>query len=164
MGLLDVASSASTWRGYEYCTEHKVLALDKVSDTEYMGIVRGSEERQYTAFINVEHPRKSHCDCPFAAGRRVVCKHQIALYFTAFPKAAQKYKKEVDKYEEEQQYRAEHIDELVEAFINKQTKAQLREILMDVLYDSSDWTFDNFVCKYIEQLQNVIPIAESLRK
>ena len=128
MGLLDVASSASMWRGYEYYTEHKVLVHDKVSDTEYMGIVRGSEGRQYTAFIDVEHPRKSHCDCPFAAGRRVVCKHQIALYFTAFPKEAKKYKKEVDEYEEE----------------------QLREILMDVLYDSSDWTFDDFVRKYIE--------------
>ena len=65
-------------------------------------------------------------------------------------KEAKKYKKEVDEYEEEQQYRAEHIDELVEAFINEQTKAQLREILMDVLYDSSDWTFDDFVRKYIE--------------
>lgn len=150
MGLLDVASSASMWRGYEYYTEHKVLAHDKVSDTEYMGIVRGSEGRQYTAFIDVEHSRKSHCDCPFAAGRRVVCKHQIVLYFTAFPKEAKKYKKEVDEYEEEQQYRAEHINELVEMFINKQTKAQLREILMDVLYDSSDWTFDDFVRKYIE--------------
>lgn len=150
MGLLDVASSASMRRGYEYYTEHKVLVHDKASDTEYMGIVRDSEGRQYTAFIDVEHPRKSHCDCPFAAGRRVVCKHQIALYFTAFPKEAKKYKKEVDEYEEEQQYRAEHINELVEMFINKQTKAQLREILMDVLYDSSDWTFDDFVRKYIE--------------
>ena len=150
MGLLDVASGASMRRGYEYYTEHKVLVHDKVSDAEYMGIVRGSERRQYTAFIDVEHPRKSHCDCPFAAGRRVVCKHQIALYFTAFPKEAKKYKKEVDEYEEEQQYLAEHINELVEMFINKQTKAQLREILMDVLYDSSDWTFDDFVRKYIE--------------
>lgn len=150
MGLLDVASGASMWRGYEYYTEHKVLARDKVSDTEYMGIVSGSEGRQYTAFIDIAHPRKSHCNCPFAAGRRVVCKHQIALYFTEFPKEAKKYKKEVDEYEEEQQYRAEHIDELVEAFINEQTKAQLREILMDVLYDSSDWTFDDFVRKYIE--------------
>lgn len=150
MSLLDVASGASMWRGYEYYAEHKVLARDKVSDTEYMGIVSGSEGQQYTAFINIEHPRKSHCNCPFAAGRRVVCKHQIALYFTEFPKEAKKYKKEVDEYEEEQQYRAEHIDELVEAFINEQTKAQLREILMDVLYDSSDWTFDDFVRKYIE--------------
>ncbi|NMB97839.1 MAG: hypothetical protein GYA02_14710 [Clostridiaceae bacterium] len=38
--------------------------------------------------INIVHPRKSKCNCPHADGRRVICKHMIALYFTVFPKEA----------------------------------------------------------------------------
>ena len=40
-------------------------------------------------YILIKHPRKSKCNCPFAEGRRVVCKHMIALYFTIEPQAAE---------------------------------------------------------------------------
>lgn len=39
----------------------------------------------------MEHPRKSICNCPHADGRRVICKHMIALLFTASPEAANKH-------------------------------------------------------------------------
>ena len=38
----------------------------------------------------MEHPRKSKCN-PHADGRRVICKHMIALLFTASPEAANKH-------------------------------------------------------------------------
>ena len=42
MGLLDLASSASAWRGYEYYKDGSVLLKKKVTDHEYSGSLRGS--------------------------------------------------------------------------------------------------------------------------
>ena len=58
--------------------------------------------------IDLEHPRSSTCTCPHAEGRKVICKHKVALYFAAFPEEYQKVHKEVleqeqarERYEEE---------------------------------------------------------------
>ncbi|WP_278296961.1 SWIM zinc finger family protein [Butyrivibrio sp. ob235] len=53
--------------------------------------------------MDKEHPRKSSCTCPFAEGRRVICKHMIALYFTAEPKAAEDFLKQVEEWEKEEE-------------------------------------------------------------
>ena len=101
MGLLNLASSASAWRGYEYYKGGSVLLKKKITDHEYSGTLRGSGNKHYDVFIDIEHPRKSHCNCPHAKGKRIICKHQVALYFSVFPKEAEKYYKEVLEYEEE---------------------------------------------------------------
>ena len=41
MGLLDLASSASSWRGYEYYKDGSVLLKKKITDHEYSGTLRG---------------------------------------------------------------------------------------------------------------------------
>ncbi len=46
---------------------------------------------------------KSHCNCPHANGKRIICKHQVALYFSVFPEEADQYYKEVIEYEEEEE-------------------------------------------------------------
>ena len=84
MGLLDLASGASAWRGYEYYKEGSVLLKKKITDHEYSGTLRGSGNKHYDVFIDIEHPRKSHCNCPHANGKRIICKHQVALYFSVF--------------------------------------------------------------------------------
>ncbi len=63
----------------------------KISDTEFKGNVRGSNDMHYDVTIDIEHPRKSKCNCPHADSKRIVCKHMAALYFTAFPKLAKEY-------------------------------------------------------------------------
>ena len=85
MGLLNLASSASAWRGYEYYKDGSVLLKKKITDHEYSGSLRGSGNKHYDVFIDIEHPRKSHCNCPHANGKRIICKHQVALYFSVFP-------------------------------------------------------------------------------
>lgn len=62
MGLLDCASGASVWRGYEYFEEKKVKAFDFLEDTRIMGTVSGSQ--LYTTIVDIVHPRKSTCNCP----------------------------------------------------------------------------------------------------
>ena len=47
MGLLDLASGASAWRGYEYYKDGSVLLKKKITDNEYSGTLRGSENKHY---------------------------------------------------------------------------------------------------------------------
>ena len=93
MGLIDLASNNSLWRGYNYFERKNVLSYKKITGTESEGKVKGTVT--YDVYINIDHPRKSKCNCPHADGRRVICKHMIALYFTVYPETAQKFMDEV---------------------------------------------------------------------
>ena len=150
MGLLDLASSASAWRGYEYYKDGSVLLKKKISDHEYSGTLRGSGNKHYDVFIDIEHPRKSHCNCPHANGKRIICKHQVALYFSVFQKEADQYYKGVIEYEEEEERRQEELDKKVVAYINSLSKEELRQTLYEVLYDGADWVFERFVREHID--------------
>lgn len=105
MGLIDAASAKSVWRGMDYYQDHKVLTWKQSGQDTYCGIVSGSEHAKYNVQINTSHPRKSTCSCPFAEGRRVVCKHMIALYFTAEPKAVEHFLEEKYEWEEQEDER-----------------------------------------------------------
>jgi uncharacterized Zn finger protein len=102
MGLIETASAYSIWRGMYYYEARKVVSWEKTGTFAYDGIVSGSERNKYTVHIETNHPRRSTCNCPFADGRRVVCKHMIALYFTAEPKAAESFLKQVEEWEVEE--------------------------------------------------------------
>lgn len=73
------------------------------------------------------------CNCPFADGRRVVCKHMIALYFTAEPKAAKDFLKEVEKWEAEAEERERRHYEDMKNYVKSLSKAELQEQLLDAL-------------------------------
>ena len=150
MGLLDLASAASAWRGYESYKASNVLTKIKLSETEYKGVLQGSDNKRYEVFIDIEHPRKSHCNCPHANGKRIICKHQVALYFSVFPEEADQYYKEVIEYEEEEERRQEELDKKVVAYINSLSKEELRQTLYEVLYDGADWVFERFVREHID--------------
>lgn len=91
MSILTSASSSSVSRGYDYYKNHKVSGVNQLNDHEFEGYVEGSRKSPYYVKINIEHPRKSYCDCPHANGN-ITCKHMTALYFELFPD-------EVDDYE-----------------------------------------------------------------
>lgn len=96
MGLIEAASSNSVWRGMDYYKNKRIKSWKDVGEGIYDGIVSGSGANQYVVHIDKNHPRKSTCNCPFADGRRVVCKHMSALYFTAEPQAAVDFMKELE--------------------------------------------------------------------
>lgn len=91
MGLLDIASIRSIERGFNYYQSECVINLKSFSETQHEAEVKGSGNKVYRCYIDMEHPRKSKCNCPHADGRRVICKHMIALLFTASPEAANKH-------------------------------------------------------------------------
>lgn len=138
MGLIELASGNSVWRGMDYYENKKVISWNKSGDDTYDGIVSGSEGNSYTVHIDKVRPRRSVCSCPFADGRRVVCKHMIALYFTAEPKAAKDFQRQVEEWEREEEEREkQHYIEL-RKYVNSLSKAELQERLYDALIELED--------------------------
>lgn len=135
MGLIETASASSVWRGMDYYESRKVISWEKTGTFAYDGIVSGSEGNKYTVHIETNHPRRSTCNCPFAEGRRVVCKHMIALYFTAEPEAADNFLKQVEEWEAEEQEREKQHFEDLRKYVNQLSKAELRERLYDALVE-----------------------------
>ena len=133
MGFIDCASGNSIWRGYDYYENKKVISWQHEGGTNYSGIVSGSNGEEYRVDIDKNHPRKSTCTCPFAAGRRVVCKHMIALYFTVDPCEAEKLLKEAEEYEKEEELRKQQHYEELRKYVMSLKKSELQDQLLDAL-------------------------------
>ena len=135
MGLIDCTSGASLWRGYDYYKEKKVKNLQKISDTQYTAEVVGTASTPYKVFIDIAHPRTSKCNCPHADGKRIVCKHMMAVYFTAFPKEAQRIYDEAIAYQEEEEKREEELTDRVCQYVWQMKKSEAQQALMWLLFD-----------------------------
>lgn len=151
MGLLNLASGASMWRGYEYYKGKKVVSCQKNGDAEIKGIVSGSGETRYEVFLNIEHPRNSHCNCPHADGRRVVCKHMVALYFSAFPAEAKAYYQRVLDDEKRMEQQEEEWRKAVISHVSHMRKDELKKALLDILFYGPDWQYDQFIRDYVDR-------------
>lgn len=152
MGLLECASGTSIWRGYDYYTNNKVQKLECTSGTQFRALVAGNASEPYTVEIDTTHIRKSKCNCPHANGRRIICKHMIAVFFTAFPEQAQEYyQKVVLRKEQEEQVQEEQADELVE-YVHSMTKSELQEAILELLFDGPTWQYDRFVYEHLYEI------------
>lgn len=101
----------------------------------YDGTVSGSDGAVYTVHVDKKHPRKSTCNCLFAAGRRVICKHMVAIYFTAEPKALEDFQHQVEIWEEEEiQREQDHYAEL-RRYVYSLSKQRLQEELLAALVE-----------------------------
>ena len=138
MGLIEMASGNSVWCGMDYYERKIVCSWKKSGEEAYDGVVSGSEGNKYSVHIDKVHPRKSSCNCPFAEGRRIICKHMIALLFTAEPKAAKDFLRQVEEWEQEEKERERlHYKELSE-YVNSLSKKELQERLYDALVELED--------------------------
>lgn len=155
MGLLECASYKSIFRGYDYYKGKNVRNLVQITQDQYTAVVTGTAAVPYEVLIDLSHPRKSKCNCPHANGRRIVCKHMLAAYFTVFPDEAQSvYEKliadedeescdEWDEYEyEDDEY--EYGDEVIE-YVCKMKKSELQQALLQVLSDGPKWQYNHFI-------------------
>lgn len=142
MGLLEIASNNSFWRGIDYFERGKILSAKRIDDFHYEGRIAGSENNIYDVAIDLEHPKKSTCNCPHAEGSRVVCKHKVALYLYFFPDEAKEAIREAEEYEEEEELRREELLEELERYVYSLSPAQLREELLFRLMEEEgldDW-------------------------
>lgn len=147
---MSCSSGTSVWRGYNYFLEHKAKITKRINNTQYDGTVTGSNDAEYSVHIDLEHVRKSSCNCPHADGKRIICKHMIALFFAAFPLEAKKYNEKLIAYEREAELQTEEDECKVLSFISGLKKVELQEILMQLLYDGPEWQWDKFIREYIE--------------
>ena len=138
MGLLEIASGNSFWRGYDYFKEGKVLSKNKMDDFHYCGTVTGSRDVPYEVTIDLQHPKKSTCNCPHAEGTRRVCKHKVALYFAFFPEEADKALKEAEEWEAEEEKRIQEEYKEIEKYVYSLSKQELRDELLWRLIDERD--------------------------
>ena len=142
MSVLSIASGRSIYRGYEYFRAKKVLPVK----IDLVGIlharVLGSEGALYEVTVNTAHPRSSSCTCPHAAGRKIICKHMVAVFFTAFPEEAEKYKEELEAYWKEQERQQRDRETRLTWGMKKD---ELREALVALLYEAPDWLREWFI-------------------
>ena len=143
MGVISSASGSSCWRGLDYYKKNKVTNLKKINDNEYMSNVVGSET--YTIYLNVEHARKSTCTCPLANGKRIICKHIVATFFTAFPDEAINFEEEQEKLHEEYENYQEKLYNKTQSYIKSLTKKELVDELSYILDYAPDWVYNDFV-------------------
>lgn len=141
MGLLEAAGKTILWRGVDYYDEKKVISCNKTGDTTYEGIVSGSDDNQYSVTIDTAQPKQSVCTCPYVAGRQIVCKHMVALYFTAFPDSIDEFHDQEEEWEDEEEAE-DYVDyeELV-AYVYRLSKQELRERLIETLIELEERDF-----------------------
>lgn len=157
MSILSLASGKSAYRGYDYYKNEKVLHVEQSGDTTYTGVVSGSDDTRYDVTIDTAHPRNSQCTCPHAAGRRVICKHMVALYFTVFPQEAVQYLEDLEASWEEAACEEERIQREVEACIHGMKKTQLQKVLLALLLEGPRWQYDRFVDTYLSDRDAEMP-------
>ena len=145
MGLLECASGASVWRGYDYYKEKKVVNLEETEVNIFTAKVSGNSSEPYSVELHIDHPRKSKCNCPHADGKRIICKHIVAAYFTVLPKEADKFYAEAMAYQEEEEKRQDELSDKVCHYVRHMKKSELQEALLQLLFDGPEWQFDRFV-------------------
>lgn len=151
MSIPSLASQKSLFRGYDYFQNQKVLQIEQLGDTVYTGRVSGENEKVYHVTIDTNHPRKnSSCTCPYAAGRQVICKHMVALYFTAFPEEADFCKKQIEEYWVAEQKQEEDENKFFE-YVYQMEKEELQEALIILLMNGPEWQYQQFLEEYLDR-------------
>jgi len=145
MGLLECASGVSVWRGYDFYKEKKVVALEEIEANIFSAKVSGNSSEPYSVELHIDHPRKSKCNCPHADGKRIICKHIVAAYFTVLPEEAEKFYAEAMAYQEEEEKRQDELSDKVCHYVWHMKKSELQEALLQLLFDGPEWQYDRFV-------------------
>lgn len=137
MRLLELASAKSFWRGLDYHHLNKVKYWKKIDRYKYESEVIGSNHEIYHVMIDVDHPKRSTCDCPFAKGRHVICKHMVATYFSVFEDAETIMMKRIEdaqnEYENQKQLEFDKRKNLIAQYVRGLSKKELQALLLDIL-------------------------------
>ena len=143
MGIISLASGNSCWRGLDYYKEKRVVELNKINENEYSSFVKGTNN--YNVHLDIEHPRKSSCNCPLANGKRIICKHIVATYFTVFPNEAVSFEEEQNRLQEEYEKEQEEEYDKAIKYLNRMSKQELIEELIQVFDYGPEWIYNDFV-------------------
>lgn len=149
MSIETAANRKSASRGYQYYCDNKVKSVAKIDDTHYSGEVSGSGNTPYSVTINLEHPKRSKCTCPFANGHKV-CKHMVALYFGVFPEEADKYIRKIEEDENEREEFFEELPERIEEYVRGLSKSELQELALSLIGNLSKYELEEFALYHLD--------------
>lgn len=132
MGLIDLASSKSMWRGLDYYQNGNVIDVHSIENSRYAAKVRNSADTVYDVIVDLDKARSSQCSCPFKKDKpRAICKHIVAAYFAIFPKEADDLQRAYEEWEAGAEEReAQHLKEL-EEYVNSLSIEDLRSMVLD---------------------------------
>lgn len=132
MGLIDLASNKSMWRGLDYYQNDNVLETHNIGDLQYAAKVRNDAGAIYDVVVNLDKVRNSQCSCPFKKDKpKAICKHIVAAYFAIFPKEADDLQRAYEEWEAGAEEReAQHLKEL-EEYVNSLSIKDLRSMVLD---------------------------------
>ena len=130
MDFLCAGSQSSRLRGYEYYLQGNVLNVKQIEQTKYTAQVKGSGKNIYDVTIDMEHPRKSLCNCPKALGKITLCKHKIAVYFAVNPNGGEETVREYESYGSVDEYKKAKLRDKYRSWIYGMSKSELREALL----------------------------------
>ena len=134
MKFMELSSNRSFWRGIDYHHENRIISWKELEDDYYQGKVKGSDGAVNDLTIDTAHPRKSVCNCPFAEGRRVICKHMVALDLGIFPEKEQQMMDYIDEqnqmYEREYEQKMQEREKEIREYVMQLSKAELQEKLI----------------------------------
>lgn len=141
MGMREICSHNSYWRGLDYFENNRVKSINKINEYEYEAEVEGT--KNYHVHLNINHPRKSTCTCPHAAGKSTICKHKMAVYFSIFPDEAQeaidernRYYEHLDEREREYDKKAGEIRKKYKELVDDLSEEEVRKRLVNyMVYD-----------------------------
>ena len=135
MHFLKLTINNSYWRGHDYYLNKNVLSWSKESENIYCGKVKGNNGNIYDVRINSLRGKKSTCNCEFAKGRYVVCKHMVALYLTVFPgkdvEREEYYEKEYNDYILQLNKEKENKKTEIVKYVKSLSKKELQEELLE---------------------------------
>jgi len=151
MGMKEISSYNSYWRGLDYFENNKVKSINKINENEYDAEVEGTE--LYHVHLNINHPRKSTCTCPHASGKSIICKHKMAVYFSIFPDEAQeaidernRYYDDLEEREREYDKQVEEISKMYKELVDNLSEEEVRRRLVNYMVndymDSKDDPYD----------------------
>lgn len=131
MGIVEKAPKKIIWRAIEYYKQNKVLEVHENGKDCYSAIVAGSGNMKYDVFIDVKHPKKCTCTCPFAKENDVMCKHMVATFFCVNPDYLADFEEEERRYHEDKDYRWQKDKEKLEVLARKMSKEELIDELVE---------------------------------
>ena len=77
--------------------------------------------------------------------KRIVCKHIVATFFTAFPEEAKDFEKEQERLQEEYEDYQEKLYNKTQSYIKSLTKKELIDELSYILDYAPDWVYNDFI-------------------
>lgn len=119
----------------EYYKQNKVSSCTANDDGTYEGVVSGSSDESYSVHVDMEHPRKSTCNCPLANGKKVICKHIVAVSLCVDASEAERFKNEKTIYASEEEERRTKKYYKYMSYAKCMLQRELREAYVELMIE-----------------------------